>query len=227
MRCLIIGDTGEGKTLSMVALALHYYSLGYTLFANFHLKLIPFTFIDNSNFTKSLKFSEKHCVLIDEVGITTAKRNYLAINFSNLLAQSRKSIGEKSHLFMTTQSSQQINILIKGLLDYVMFPRLYRDMNDIPQFCVLEIHEKLANSPAFIPTKKKILRNLDKILEYYDTSELVNPFSGSDLQNLKKKYKYYVGAIRELKNLSVLLQEKEKLGITESERTARAIINDM
>lgn len=227
MRMCLFADQGAGKTLCMTALALAYHKKGYKIFANYHLKNIDYTYVSDANFIKALNFNDKHVLCIDELGMTTMAKNVHSIHFAKILSQSRKAIGEKSHLFLTSQSTHQTNTLIRSLLDFIAYPYLYRDFNDKPYGAVLDIFMKVPNENAFVPIKKKPLYHLDKVLNYYDTSEMVDTFADNIVEKLKEKYPDFVGSKGQTKNLTSILILKEKMGISEADRHARAIIQDL
>ena len=183
--------------------------------------------LSDANFIQALDFNDKHVVCIDELGMTTMAKNVHSIHFAKILSQSRKAIGEKSHLFMTSQTSHQTNTLIRSLLDFIAYPYLYRDFDNKPYGAVLEIEMKGPNANAFVPWIKKPIYHLDKVLKYYDTSEIVDTFTDNVLKQLKEKYSDYVGTKGQTKNLSSILILKEKMGVSEADRYARAIIQDL
>lgn len=220
---IIFGDQGSGKTLCLTALAKYYENKNYDILANFHLLKTKYKFIDSTYFNK-FDFYGKQCVLVDEIGIVTSTRNIHAISLTTLLAQSRKRIGEKyGHLIMAAQSALQTNNDIRAMVDYLAFPEIKRDFNDIPFYGILRIHKKFPNSNQFFYCKNWII-DFENILGFYKTDEIIEPIKDGSLMKFKDKYKEYLGETKRRKELALILRHHEGLGKSESEDMAYSII---
>jgi len=131
MRLGILGDMGSGKTLVATALNKEYHDLGYGIFANYNLAF-PFTKIDGTNFINQIPSDlddKKYVVTIDEmglIGINTITDQAVA----QMMAQSRKSTGERSHLLLVAQIAGQLSSIIKGLMDIYYKASAYQGSSD-------------------------------------------------------------------------------------------------
>lgn len=226
----IFGDTGEGKTLLATAIILHEYKNGHKILSNIDFNKIEYQPINDAAPLMELDFNEPYTVFIDELGITTSEGMTKAtIGLSNLMAQSRKMIGEKSHLILTAQSQHQANIMIKSMLDIIAYPYLFFDEKEdgakIPKWGYLDIFQKVKHRDIFVNTGKKLFNNLDKVCEYYDTAQIVEKFKTGKINKLKEKYSDHIGG--NISNLKAILEEYEGLSKTDAIKYARMIVNDL
>jgi hypothetical protein len=236
-RICFYGRTGFGKTLTAVYQALNYYYKGYKIYSNIHLKgeFKEYTYITNTNFTKIINNKEKNVVLIDEIGKTTnTGRSHNAINFSNIVAQSRKSFGEDSHLLLTTQIEQFLRML-EGLIDYEFFPQivLRDEYTGKPLVLKLEIKRVIDINTGtgkrykFIPYANTFLYyGVYECCDFYDTYEEVESFGDGEYIEMQKIYKNYVGKKGKLEELANKIQFEKGKNISESKRLARAVIGN-
>jgi len=238
MRFLLLGnDTGNGKTLSSVYLAKYYYDLGYKIYSNIQLKGDlgdNYIFIDGTNFIDELENSQdKKLVLLDEIGLATYTQTKTSIGMSNIVSQSRKSIGEKSHLIANTQMDIQLNPIWRGLIDYIIYPQLYQ-LKDNSYICFWYIEKKIKgfiNFNNYIKNTyfKQIgtiaIKNISVAMNLYNTFMETDKFKDDRTYNkMKKKYKKMSGKRDMISNFKAILIEKEGLNPTEADRIGRAII---
>ena len=236
-RICYYGRTGSAKTLSAIYLAFEHYYRGFKIFSNIHLKgaFKDYTYITNTNFKKLLDNKEKNLILIDEVGKNTNKgRTTNAINFSDIIAQSRKSFGETSHLLLTTQLESYVRML-EGFIDYKYFPQiiLRDEYTQKPILIKLNI-ERVIETKTDNGRKYKFMPYLSPFIyygvyeccDYYDTNEEVDNFGDGTYIEMIKEYKEYVGKNGKLEELANRIQFEKHKNISESKRFARAVIND-
>ena len=162
-----LGDVGSGKTLWLTAMALEASQNGYQVYANYHIKIPNFTFIDNPAMLNDLPFG---ClVLLDEAyNFIESRRSPADINLymSYILFQCRK-IG--------------IDIIMSDQLEITIDTR-YRSMTTWYILCELGRRGfeytfiKRATLKAQKP-KTFILpfRAAESLYPLYDTYERINP----------------------------------------------------
>lgn len=246
MRICLLGDTGEGKTISAIYILSDYFSKGYKVYSNIKLTGIfkgKYTLIKNTGFTEEINPHEKNIVLLDEVGRTTYEgRTHNAIRLGDLITQSRKSIGEYSHLLFTTQLESQLNDVLKGLSDFLIYCQIAVRHGDLYGYgnekaslpviikWLLKVKQRDKEGLTYfevIDNPYYLEKDFEKVSGYYNTFEEVERFGDGAYLKLKKKYKAYTGTQRSLQNLKTVLHFKENLNLAESDRIARAIILDL
>lgn len=227
MRMGLLGDTGSGKTVTGVDLIKEYYGLGYNIYSNIKLYNIEFEWIKDTSFIESIDNTEKNFVFVDEVGeISTG---FYQFNFGQLMAQSRKSIGEDQIFCLTAQVRQQANSRIWGMVDYLFYPVILTRDKDSgkPVHVKIMVKRKIPflDKPVFVFDRKKTMyRNVFYSCELYDTLEMVEPIRDGKEKKYLKKYSMYIGSDGELQNLKTLLHKKEGLNKSEADMIAREII---
>ena len=228
MRFCIFGDTGSGKTLAAVYFVNHYAAKGYKIYSNIHLKNIEYTLIEDSHAFKNLPFDARNLVFIDELGATSSSRNYHAINLQHVLAQSRKMIGERSHMIFTAQTTQQASSLVMSFIDLIAYPTLYRNPDtNMPLWCELECYRKIPNTRGYFQAEPIVIENISVACDYYDTDEQADTFRDGALQGLKEEYSDYKGTEKTLSILADRLVFEKGKGKSEAKSLARAIIYDL
>ena len=225
MRFTVLGDTGSGKTLLAVDYLKECFDKGYTVWSNIDLGF-DFNLVDSTNFTDVIDPRVRNAVLIDEVGeINTGICRY---NFGQLLAQSRKSVGENQLFIMTAQVSQQASTVMKGMVDYLVYPEIIvKDgKTDKPVVVKADFYRKMQRTsiPMF-SFYTSDYRNVYDSCDLYDTYQMVDALSDGRVNKYLKKYSEFISTKGTLTDLSTLLQEKEGLNIAESKRMARKIIH--
>jgi len=222
MRICILGDTGDGKTLSAVDILYEYYQLGYLVYSNIHLE-IPYEKITTINFFETVDNTKKNIVLIDEIGELGKASSSTMFSFTQMLAQSRKSIGENHHLIMTTQTKHQTNPTMRGLVDYLVFPEILVRENEKPVIVQLDWYSKIKRTyPVEFWFTHSTYRYVQKTCEMYDTMEIAKPLQNRSFEKYLKKYKKFIGT-RKIKNLYVKLLTETGLNKTENMELARQI----
>ena len=232
MRFALFSKTGGGKTYTMVYLALEYFLKGFKVYSNIHLKGVfgnKWVYIDNSNFTKVIDNSELNVVIVDEIGKTASQgRTHNAISMQNILAQSRKSFGEKSHFICTTQYENYMKLL-EPLMDYKGFPQIVmrNEIDGLPLIIKLELERAVGRRRIFVPyTTMYLYKYLYRVGKYYDTNEEVDNFGDGTHIEMQKEYKEYIGQKGKLEELANKIQFEKKKNIAESKRLARAVIHN-
>ena len=244
MRICLLGDTGSGKTIVAIYTLVDYFKMGFKIYSNIKLTGIfkdNYTLISNTGFINIINENKKNIVLLDEVGRTTYEgRTHNAVRLGDLVTQSRKSIGEESHLIFTTQLESQLNDVLIGLSDFIVYPNiilrygnLYPHIKGREKFIpliiqlLIKIKQKTKDGSTYFKTMKSpyyLEKDFKIISSYYNTYEEVSRFGDGSYIVLKDKYKEYVGKERKVKELKIKLQFKDHLNISESDRVARAII---
>ena len=228
MRFCLFGDTGSGKTLTAIYFIMHYYFKGFKIFSNIHLKNIKYTLIKDSHDFKNLGFGDKNLVFIDELGATTTSRNYHAINLQHVLAQSRKMIGENSHMIFTAQTTQQASSLVMSFIDLIAYPTLIREPDgNKPLWVELECYNKIPNTRGYVQAEDLIIENIFEATKYYDTDEQADTFKDGTLLSLKDDYKEFIGSEKTLALLTDKIVYEKGKGKSEAKSLARAIIYDL
>jgi len=215
-----------------------YYKLGFQIYSK--IKLLGelknnYTFIDGSKFIDDFDDNqEKKVVLLDEIGQSTYGHTTTSVEMSNILSQSRKSIGERSHLIANTQTDIQLNPIWRGLTDYFIYPRIKEIENSsIPLICFWYIEKKITGFQGVQYLKKIRFKKLPTVavkdvsiaMGLYDTFKETEKFKSDRIYTkMKKKYKHMVGANKMVSNLKAMLVTEEGLNPTESDRIARSII---
>ncbi len=240
MRFVLLGnDTGNGKTLSSIYLLLMYYRLGFDIYSNIKLKgelKNNYTFIDGSKFIDEFKDSQtKKAILLDEIGQSTYGHTTSSVEMSNVLSQSRKSIGENSHLIANTQMDIQLNPIWRGLTDYFIYPQIKLiDNKEMPMICYWYIEKKIkgfhgGNYMKKIRFKKLpmiLIKDICKVMNLYDTHIETDKFKSDRVYTqMKKKYKKMKGKDGMTSNFKAILINEEGLNPTEADRIARSIIH--
>jgi GTPase SAR1 family protein len=234
MRFVVYGDTGSGKTALMVAMLYHYYLKGYTIYTNLDLIGIPHTKIDNINFDEKIReidkrafFDRKSVIAIDEVG--EEQSGTPQITFSNMISQSRKTIGENHHLIMTTQTKYQTHHLLKSLIDYEVYPEivLRSTKDNKPLIIRADYSKKIGRT---YPPKFEIsfihFFKTNKTCDMYSTEQKAIPLQNDFNKKYIKKYKKYIGSTEKgvKKTLETSLIYSDGLNKTTAREIAHMII---
>lgn len=243
MRACVLGDdVGNGKTITAVCIAYDYLEEGYEIFSNIELSGVfegNYTFIDGTNFIDLLddNQSEKVCIF-DDIGESTYGFTSSSINFSHVVTQSRKSMGENSHLIFTTPIDNMFNPTIRKLTDYIIYPQIYmkKDLKNplnrrgIPDYCEWIILKKVrgkyhGQGIQYKKLKPKRIHNLDLVMDCYDTHKEAEKFkTDRTFVKMLNEYQEYIGDKREAKNLASDLVNIEGLTPSEADRIARSIV---
>lgn len=226
MRAIILGDTGSGKTLLAIDILREYAEIGFIPWSNVHLKGIDYHHIDGTDFITNTDTSKPNFILVDEVG--EIARGICQYNFGQLMAQSRKSIGENQIFLMTAQVSQQTSNTMKGMVDYIIYPEIlsWDSKDHRPRAIRADFYRKIPRMtrPEFEYYGKQY-REVFETCDFYDTAQMIDPMEDGRFKKYLTEYEHYVDSKGMLTALSLILQEKKGLNITDSKRMARKIIN--
>lgn len=169
-RACFIGDTGDGKTLSMTAVALAYASEGKKIFSNYNLKGVPYTYLEAKDIP-ALMFQEDSplhdCVILtDEIHMDFSK-------FSFLRKETKESVEFASQTrkrrIIWLYSTQVFGQLVKGLRDLTTYIIYCRPLgNDFYKF---EIYDRISDNNGFI---KCIQYDGKEVYDYYDHEEIIH-----------------------------------------------------
>lgn len=226
LRIGILGDTGSGKTVLAIDILREYHTFGYINWCNIPLINIENNLVKGTDFIEKVDAKKKNTVLIDEVG--EVSRGINQFNFGQLMAQSRKSIGEDQLFIMTSQVSQQTSTTMKGMIDFIVYPQiLSREFGTKKPIIIrADFYKKMQRTatPRFYLHSKQY-RDVHSSCDYYDTNVLVDALQDGRFKKYIKEYEKYIDSEGEIKNLKLILQEKHGLNLAESERMSRKIIN--
>ena len=227
MRGIILGDTGSGKTLLAIDMLLEYYGKGFKVWSNIPLNNVDYTLVTGTDFIDDVDESEANFVLIDEVG--EVSRGLNQFNFGQLMAQSRKSIGENQVFLMTAQVSQQASSTMKGLVDYIIYPTiLQRNLEDHnkPTILQADFYRKAPRtSRPIFDYFDTLYYNTTETCDAYNTHELVEALEDGRFKKYLTKYAEYIDSKGRVRELKLILQEKNGLNLAEAERMALKIVN--
>lgn len=165
----IIGNPGEGKTLTMTYLLFKKWLLeGKKIYANYHLFKIPYMFVGSvSTFDKI----EDGCFGGDELwlSVDARERKIAKILIANILAKSRK---KNLIIYYTTQLLDSIDKRVKKITDFVATPILNADES----ICKVIIYRAIAGKFNLSTYMKTIYYRTDLAKVLYDTNEIVQPW---------------------------------------------------
>ncbi len=221
----LIGDVGSGKTLSMTYIIHHaqrnpkkiqkmfrflygdqcyFESCEYNVYTNYHLTDIPYNKIDNTLGALDNIHTENNILALDELWQSADSRESITLPnkiLTRFFAQSRKSIGDSSHLFHTAQLLHSIDIRIRNLTPYLILPEvlIYQNIHthkkspikntsaDIPYLLELKAYKKMYLSD-YIPVSSYPIK-VSAITKYYDYEELVPLMVDNMLDEMREKYR--------------------------------------
>ena len=185
----IEGSIGQGKTLTMVFLALQEYKEHRKrIFANFHLKGVPYEYITFEDFIKWSRNCEA-CKLVDVelcsvCGSRSFKRSVILVDEAHIWMDSRTSASKMNrlqtylmlqtgkegiNLYYTTQSFRQVDIRLRQRTDIFLFVRK-KVVNGEPSHLVKM--EDVTRPPGTYP--RRLVIPAKEVWDFYDTEEVVH-----------------------------------------------------
>lgn len=165
-RIAFIGDTGEGKTVAMTALALEYYKAGMKIFANYTLKGVEYEHIDFKDILDFPEHLHDAVILLDEVHIGTdayAFYTELVKEITKFATQTRK---RRLILMYTTQVFTQAAKRLRDLTTYIIYCKQI-DQKDMFE---LRVFNRDFENNGYIKT---LYMNGKGVYKYYDTNEII------------------------------------------------------
>lgn len=168
-RVAIIGDTGDGKTTTMTALAVLYHQQGLKIFSNYELKNIEYTYLDPADMVKMMYDDESplsDCIILtDEAHMDIGKYNFF-----------KKSVRELGDFATQTRKRRII-----WLYTTQVFTKLVKDLRDLTtnliycsrlgnDYYKLEIYDRSINKNGYLKT---LPLNGKPFYKYFDTSEVI------------------------------------------------------
>lgn len=227
MRILFMGNTGSGKTVASVDIILDYYKLQWDIYSSHLLQNMDYQKFDSMEIIDMVDNSRPNVVFFDEIGeISTG---YYKELFAKFLAQSRKTIGEEQVIIMTSQVKQQATEQIRGLVDYIIYPRIlsWHKFNKKPihiEFTVFEKKE-ICFKPVFYLLNEKPIRNVYAACDYYRTKDVQQGLKQGLSKHLLEKYKSYIDSNGKLQELTTRLHKQDGYNKSDSNMIAREIIH--
>lgn len=169
-RTAIIGDTGDGKTTTMTALAVMYHSQGYKIFSNYELVGIEYEHLDPKDIAE-LMFKEDsplyECVILtDEAHMDMNKFKFLdkkVRDLGDFATQTRK---RRIIWFYTTQVFTNLTKTIRDLTTNLIYCSRVQE-----GFYKLEIYNRQARNNGYIKT---IFLNGKPFYKYFHTEQIIS-----------------------------------------------------
>ena len=124
-RVAIIGDTGEGKTLTMTALGKMYQEQGYTIFANYKLIDTEYTHIEFSDIVDFPEYLHDGVILLDEVHIGTDAYNFFSNKVKEITKFATQTRKRKLIFIYATQVFTQTAKRLRDLTTYIVYCKPY------------------------------------------------------------------------------------------------------
>jgi len=168
-RIALIGDTGDGKTTTMTALAVLYHQQGKKIFSNYELKGIPYTYLDPNDIAE-LMFKDDSslydCVILtDEAHMDLDKYKFFNKKVREIGTFATQSRKRKIIWLYTTQ----------------IFTKLVRDVRDLTTnliycskvqdgFFRLEIYDRSLRNEGYIKT---IFLKGEPFYKFFDTEQII------------------------------------------------------
>ena len=117
----IVGDLGSGKTLTMTSIGLdYYYHDNFNLYANYHLKNVPYTYREFSDLANFPEHVKNGVLLMDEGHVDGDAYNFMrrgVRDMGRFITQIRK---RKLILIYTTQDFGSIFLRLRELTNYLI-----------------------------------------------------------------------------------------------------------
>jgi len=203
----VAGDVGAGKTFLMTYFGYMAWKNNVPVYANYNLKF-PYKKIDSIQ-SLHIKEEKKNMVLLDEAWLTAdSRKSHANIEISKLILQSRKM---KSDLMYTTQKPTQIDIRIRGITHFFVFPVISLcDDNGIPIIITAENFIKNPMSTDSLTHYNTVDYFVYGIQKYYDTNEIVMPTMSYHHKDLLKKYTGFEGSRMKLEAILHLDEDLSK-----------------
>lgn len=223
-RLLLLGGTGSGKTITAVDYIKEYYELGFVPYSNQELFNMDYYHIEDMNFIDDIDDNENNVVYWGEAG--ELGKGYYQTIMGQLIAQSRKSIGENHVFIMDGQVRQQTNSLIRGMFDYIQYPFILTRYNKVPVHVRLLTFKRdlIKPEPTFYYVGNEY-RNVYEAGFCYETKDMVNKSGDGRFKKYLKMYVEYVGTSKKIKDLTTIIHKKHGENKSDSDMFARQIIH--
>jgi len=174
----ITGGLGSGKTIIMVRYLIKEYIMKHKIYANFGLKKIKY---EPLNILTILEMDKKQlalnniCVGIDELTVfADCRKSGSKLNrmISYFVLQTRK---RNVTLYYTTQDISMIDLRLVDHTDIqILCSKIYdkdnNQLNDYRHYSIIDFRESMIK-----PKITRIIFDITKYYEYYDTYEVILP----------------------------------------------------
>lgn len=185
----------------------------------------------NTNWEKT---QDNTVFFLDEIGLGGAQSTRRLRALEETLAQARKILGENGYVIFTTQLEGFLSSNLKALTNYLIYPVLHRHpKTKIPVGATWNIFKRMPLFNSFYFVKSVEIPDIYTILNYYDTTEIVDRIGEGTYEQYAKKYKQFIQPSAEpsekkllIKELTIKLQKYDGRAINESKRLAESIVND-
>jgi len=257
-----LGDVGSGKTASAIYYLYELFRKKHPINSNIHINFFHHLKNNGISFygfrqQKKPKFFKKnfgvklnhsytkfhntnwqqvqnHTVFfLDEIGLGGAQSTKRLRTLEETLAQARKILGEHGYVIYTTQLEGFLSTNLKSLTNYIIYPKLKKNNNGIPISATWTIFRRMPLFNTFQWAKNIEIPDIYKILNYYDTTEIVERIGDGTYEKYANKYKEFCRPDAEpkeqrllVKELAIKLQRHDGRAIMESKRLAESIVHN-
>lgn len=168
-RIALIGDTGEGKTTAMTALAVMYYQQGKKIFSNYELSGVKWQYLDPSDIAE-LMFQDDsplyNCVILtDEAHMDLGKFKAFAKSVQDIGDFATQTRKRKIIWIYTTQIFNNLVKTIRDLTTNIIYCEKIQ-----PDIFKLEIYNRKIANNGYIKT---IFLNGAPFYKYFDTEQII------------------------------------------------------
>lgn len=162
-----LGDRGDGKTLSIVAIAYIYSEMGYNIYANFTLKGIDFTRITFQDLADFPEYLKDGLVLLDEGHIGADAYQVFNSRVQNITKFATQTRKRRLTVFFTTQVLTQVARRLRNMTNYIC----ECNKTNIKGVVKVNIYDKnKIGNGGFI---KSITIDGRQFYDFYDTNEII------------------------------------------------------
>lgn len=169
----IIGDLGQGKTLSAVYLALKMKRMGYTIISNMKNFALNDDIIDDPQKIQELNSKDKYLIILDEIYVYADSRNSMSKSnrlLSYLVFQSRK---RNIDIIYTAQKISSVDIRIRGLTN-IFINTINLGIVDNHIILKWELIKDISRNFEYTPVRTIRIKIPVKLFKLYDTYEIIS-----------------------------------------------------
>lgn len=165
-RIAIIGDTGGGKTLTMVGMAKKYYDAGMTVFSNFTLIGIPYQHIEFKDIVEYPEYLHDAVILIDEAHIGTDAYAFFSKDVKAITKFATQTRKRRLIFIYSTQVLTQVAKRLRSITTYIVYAQELKGLKGVIS---LDFHNR---NPDNSYIKSRIFDGRP-YFGMYDTDEII------------------------------------------------------
>lgn len=165
-RVALVGDTGDGKTLSMTAIALMYKSKGLKIFANYELKGVDYEHIDFEDLVDFPEHLHDAVICIDEAHIGVDAYAFWSKRVKDITKFATQTRKRRLIFLYTTQVFTQAAKRLRDLTTYI----IYCKPTDVEDVFKLEVYDRSFENDYI----KTIYLYGKPIYPFYNTNEIIS-----------------------------------------------------